>query len=114
MKIGQYVTAQIEGRTLPNAIVIPNSAIYQGSYVYLFDQGLLQRTEIEVAWQNSRESLINMGLKPGNQLVLTPLGQVSSGTPVKNMAGGKPDSAKRTAEQGNKSNRRSSDAATVN
>lgn len=114
LKIGQYVTAQIQGRTLPGAIVIPNSAIYQGSYVYLFDQGLLQRTEIEVAWQNNHESLINSGLKPGNQLVLTPLGQVSSGTPVKNMAGGKPDSAKRTAEQGKKSTGRSSDAATVN
>lgn len=102
LKIGQYVTAQIQGRTLPDAIVIPNSAIYQGSFVYLFDQGLLQRAEIEVAWQNSRESLISSGLKAGDQLVLTPLGQVSSGTPVKRVAGdiaGQDEAAHGAAEQ---------------
>lgn len=97
LKIGQYVTARIQGRSLADAIVIPNSAIYQGSYVYLFDQGLLQRAEIEVAWQNDREALVSNGLKPGNQLVLTPLGQVSSGTPVKRMAGDKPGGSERTA-----------------
>jgi len=90
LKIGQYVTAQIQGRVIQDAIVIPNSAIYQGSYVYLYDQGLLQRTEIEVAWQNGQEALIGAGLKAGDQLVLTPLGQVSSGTPVKRLGEEKP------------------------
>lgn len=89
LKIGQYVTAQIQGRVIKDAIVIPNSAIYQGSYVYLVDQGLLQRTGIEVVWQNGEESLIGSGLKAGDQLVLTPLGQVSSGTPVKQVAADK-------------------------
>ncbi|MCW8847155.1 MAG: efflux RND transporter periplasmic adaptor subunit, partial [Sedimenticola sp.] len=46
-------------------------------------EGLLQRTAIHIAWQNSDEALISSGLKEGDQLVLTPLGQVSSGTPVK-------------------------------
>ena len=86
LKIGQFVTAEIEGRTLPQAIVIPNAAIYQGSYVYLFVNGVLQRREIEVAWQNSREAVIGSGLKAGDELVLTPLGQVSSGTPVRRLA----------------------------
>jgi RND family efflux transporter MFP subunit len=83
LKIGQFVTAEIEGKKLSDAITIPNAAIYQGSYVYLYREGLLQRMPIRVAWQNSREALISEGLKPGDQLVLTPLGQVSSGTPVK-------------------------------
>ncbi len=83
LKIGQFVTAEIQGRNLPNAITIPNAAIYQGSYVYLFKAGLLQRTAIEIAWQNSDEALIGSGLKAGDRLVITPLGQVSSGTPVK-------------------------------
>lgn len=114
LKIGQYVTAQIEGRTLADALVIPNSAIYQGSYVYLFEQGLLQRTEIEVAWQNGNESLISGGLKPGDQLVLTPLGQVSSGTPVKRMAGDQPQPDKATRGQAGKSIGRPSNASAVN
>ena len=83
LKIGQYVTAQIKGKTIPDALVIPNAAIYQGSYVYLFKDGVLERREIEIAWQNSKEALIKRGIAAGDQLVLTPLGRVSSGTPVK-------------------------------
>ncbi|MCP4126715.1 MAG: efflux RND transporter periplasmic adaptor subunit, partial [Gammaproteobacteria bacterium] len=45
--------------------------------------GVLERREIEIAWQNSKESLIKHGLSAGEQLVLTPLGRVSSGTPVR-------------------------------
>lgn len=82
LKIGQYVDARIQGKQLAEAIVIPNEAIYQGSYVYLVQNGLLQRRNIEVAWQNAREALVRKGLQPGDELVVTPLGQVSSGTPV--------------------------------
>lgn len=87
LKIGQYVSAEINGKTLHGALVIPNSSVYQGSYVYLFRDGLLQRREIEIAWQNGDEALIGKGLAAGDQLVLTPLGQVSSGTRVKLLRG---------------------------
>lgn len=83
LKIGQYVSAAIEGITLRNALVIPNAVLYQGSYVYLFADGVLQRREVEIAWQNQDEALVSYGLAAGEQLVLTPLGQVSSGTRVK-------------------------------
>jgi len=94
LKIGQYVTAEIEGKTVKNAVVIPNAAIYQGSYVYLYKDGVLEHREIDVAWQNSHEALIKHGIKAGEQLVLTPLGRVSSGTPVKKLGAGKTGSAK--------------------
>ncbi|TVO77795.1 efflux RND transporter periplasmic adaptor subunit [Sedimenticola selenatireducens] len=99
LKIGQFVTAEIQGKKLPDAITIPNAAIYQGSYVYLFRQGLLQRADIRVAWQNGSEALISEGLKPGDQLVLTPLGQVSSGTPVKRLGQEKGGRGKNVASQ---------------
>jgi len=83
LKIGQFVTARIEGRRMENALVIPNSAIYQGSYLYVIEDGVLQRKEIKIAWQNSDEALISSGIEGGDRLVLTPLGQVSSGTRVK-------------------------------
>lgn len=111
LKIGQYVTARIQGRTLSGAIVIPNAAIYQGSYVYLFDQGLLQRSEIQIAWQNSDEALIDSGLKAGDQLVLTPLGQVSSGTAVKRLGDARPNGASRAEKPGAPSTAQRSDAA---
>ncbi|MGQ8366840.1 efflux RND transporter periplasmic adaptor subunit [Glaciecola sp. 1036] len=82
IKIGQYVKASIQGKTISDAIVIPNSTIYQGTYVYIENDGFLQRKDIKVAWQSSDESIISSGLSSGDNLVLTPLGQVSSGTPV--------------------------------
>ncbi len=83
LKVGQYVTAAIQGVELQEALVIPNRAIYQGSYVYVVEKGVLQRRDIEIAWQDTDQALIASGLNPGERLVLTPLGQVVSGTPVR-------------------------------
>jgi RND family efflux transporter MFP subunit len=82
IKIGQYVTAKIRGKALDRAMVVPNSAIYQGSYVYVVEEGVLIRKEIQTRWKNAQDALISSGLEFGEDLVLTPLGQVSSGTPV--------------------------------
>jgi len=82
IKMGQYVTAEITGREVDNALVIPSRAIYQGSYVYIVEDGLLMRKEIKLGWQNGTESIVTQGLIAGDELVLTSLGQVSSGTPV--------------------------------
>mgnify|MGYP002850358713 CR=1 FL=1 len=82
LKIGQYVTAEIEGKTLPGALVIPNSAIYQGSYVYTVEDDILRRRDIEIAWQNDIDAVVDNGLELGMDLVMTPLGQVTSGIRV--------------------------------
>lgn len=82
LKILQYVTAGIPGKTIDEAIVIPNSAIYQGSYVYVAADDLLQRRNVEIGWQDEEVSLIGSGLESGDELVLTLLGQVISGTPI--------------------------------
>ena len=83
IKIGQYIKAQISGKKVNDVLVIPNSTIYQGSYVYIVEQGVLKRKEVSLAWQNATQAIIASGLTAGEQLVLTPLGQVSSGTRVK-------------------------------
>ena len=85
VKIGQYVKAKINGKVASQVLVIPNSAIYQGSYVYVVENGTLQRKNIALAWQNALQGIVSKGLEAGSQLVLTPLGQVSSGTPVQVM-----------------------------
>ena len=82
LKIGQYVTARLEGKTLSRALVIPNNTIYQGAYVYIVEDEILRRRDIEIAWQNDDEAVIGAGLEPGDLLVTTPLGQVTSGIRV--------------------------------
>ncbi|MBO1256100.1 efflux RND transporter periplasmic adaptor subunit [Alteromonas sp. 5E99-2] len=82
LKIGQYVTAEIQGKLLSDAIVIPNSAIYQGSYVYIVEEGVLKRKDVSILWHNETDAVISNGLNINDQLVMTALGQISSGTPV--------------------------------
>jgi len=82
LKIGQYVTAEIPGNELSNVLVIPNNTIYQGSYVYIVEDDLLRRRDIVIDWQNDTDALIGEGLARGDQLVTTPLGQVTSGIRV--------------------------------
>lgn len=102
IKIGEYLTANIEGAVVPSAIVIPSKAIYQGSFVYIVENETLQRRTIDIAWQDSERALIASGLVDGDVLVTTPLGQVTSGTRVKvaektssgiSVAGGAPGGA---------------------
>jgi RND family efflux transporter MFP subunit len=82
IKIGQYLEAAIEGKKIEQAIVIPTRTLYQGNFVYLYKDGLIQKQQVEIAWRNSEQLLISSGLKTGDQLVLTTLGQITSGTAV--------------------------------
>jgi RND family efflux transporter MFP subunit len=83
IKIGEYVSAQIDGKTIDDALSVPVTAIYQGSYVYIEQDGVLLRKDVKIAWQNDQYALIKSGLEAGQSLVTTPLGQVSSGTAVR-------------------------------
>ncbi|WP_096085723.1 efflux RND transporter periplasmic adaptor subunit [Agaribacterium haliotis] len=83
LKIGQYVTAEIDAQALDQAIEIPNRAIYQGRYVYIFKDGAVYRRAISIRWQNNESAVIASGLEASEQLVVSPLGQIASGTPVK-------------------------------
>ncbi len=83
LKIGEYVTARIEGRVLSDAIVIPTSAIYQSTFTYVVQNDQLQQRSVNIVWQNDRDAVIDQGLVAGDQLITTPLGQVTSGTPVR-------------------------------
>lgn len=82
IKIGQYVSAKISAKLLSNVLVIPNKSIYQGNYVYVVEEGVLKRREVTLLWKNEDDAIVRTGLKEGEQLVITSLGQVSSGTRV--------------------------------
>ena len=85
IKIGQYVKANIIGKTLGDAIKIPNDAVYQGSFVYVEKESKIYRREIGILWQNQEETLIKSGLEYGETVVTTVLGTLSSGTAVQVM-----------------------------
>lgn len=81
--IGQFVTAIIKGRELQDVFVIPNRALYQGSYVFIVEDGAIKRRDIHLAWQDSEMSVISEGLVSGDIVVTTPLSDSISGTKVR-------------------------------
>ena len=84
LRVGEYVTARIAGKSIENAIVVPVDTIYQGRYVYVLqDDGAVYRRPVEIAWSDAESALISDGLTAGDALVLTALGQVPSGTLVR-------------------------------
>jgi RND family efflux transporter MFP subunit len=100
LKIGQYVTARLTGKTLIDALVIPNHTIYQGTYVYVAEEGILQRRNIEIAWQNDDDAVVSAGLESGDALVTTALGQVTSGIRVSVVGEQRMRPARQAGEQG--------------
>lgn len=78
LKIGQYVSATIEGRIAKDALVVPNQAIREGSYVYLFENNILRKRAITIVWQDDENSVVE-GLSADEQIVTTSLGGAVNG-----------------------------------
>jgi len=82
LKIGQYVTARIQGRALEDALVVPTSSVYQGSYVYTARGSELLRKNVTLVFQTPTDAVIEEGLSSGDWVITSPMGQVSSGTKI--------------------------------
>ncbi|MBX2846722.1 MAG: efflux RND transporter periplasmic adaptor subunit [Acidiferrobacterales bacterium] len=80
LKIGEYVTADIKGKVIPDAIVVPATSIYQDTYAYVVEDGLIKRRNVEIIWKDEAQALVGSGLNSGDRLITTTLGQISSGT----------------------------------
>ncbi len=82
LKVGQYINANINGQTLSQASVIPNSAVREGSYVFIFDEGILRRKNISIIWQDDDVTIVN-NLDAEDLVVTTSLGGAVSGSKAK-------------------------------
>ena len=83
LKIGQFVSARIQGRTIENVFVIPNKSIREGRYVYTVRDGKLAKQSISILWQDDQNSLIGDGLNNGELVVTTSLNSTLAGANAK-------------------------------
>ncbi len=83
LKIGQFVTATIEGRPLEDVFVLPQSALKQDNQVILFRDNQLERRNVGLLWRGADEVVVDQGLAQGEQLVTSPVGSVVTGTRAK-------------------------------
>jgi len=79
LKIGQFLNATISGIKMIGAKVIPNTAVREGRYVFVFENGTLQRQAIDIVWQDDNFTIID-NLNESTKVVTTSLGSVVSGS----------------------------------
>ena len=83
LRIGQFVEAEIEGRVLPDAFVLPRAALRDGGAVLVVDEdSRLQRRVVDVAWTDGEHAVIVDGLGAGEVVNVTPLAVAAGGTLV--------------------------------
>lgn len=80
--IGDYVSAEIQGRVIDDVFVIPRQALHDGHYVWRITDNKLYKQAVTVRWTDKQVALITDGLENNDQLNITPVGAVISGTAV--------------------------------
>lgn len=81
---GLFVTVDIKGRTLPDAAVIPRSALHEDNVVWVVNKdGRLCFRKVDVALVQGDEAMIQAGLEDGERVVTTSLQTVTDGMAVR-------------------------------
>ncbi len=72
LAVGLYVNAEIVGRPVADAQVIPRAALRAGNQVFVVgDSGLLEIRRVEVGHSTTETAVIDQGLKPGEQVIVS-------------------------------------------
>lgn len=72
--VGLFVRAEIEGRRVPGAIVIPRHALDENHNAWVVDaEGRLERREVGILRAQRDEVVVAHGLAEGDRLVISPL-----------------------------------------
>ena len=83
LKVGSFVQAKIEGKTLDDVFVIPRVLLRENAFVLLIDsENYLTRREVGLAWETDDVIVVNKGLDVGDRLCLTEVPYALEGWPV--------------------------------
>jgi membrane fusion protein (multidrug efflux system) len=97
LRPGQFVRARVSGATRPNAILVPQRAVLQGSkshFVWVVDDNSkAHQRVVEVGEWHGDDWFITQGLKPGERIVVDGALRVAADTPLKIVASPTPGAA---------------------
>ena len=80
LAVGLFVDASIDGKRLPAAVSIPNSALRAGNKVFLVnDQGRLEMRNVEIAHVGSDRVVVSSGLAAGEEVIVSAIRNPISG-----------------------------------
>ena len=80
---GLFVEAEIAGRRVRGAAVIPRAALHEGNRVWVVDaEGQLQGRALEIAQTERTQVVATGGLRSGERVCITPIAGASEGMRV--------------------------------
>ncbi len=82
LKIGQFVNVLIKGHELNDVVVLPRTAVTPSGNINVIENGVLQRVMVTALWKNEDKVVIKNDFNKKQQISITPLGDVVSGTKV--------------------------------
>ncbi len=80
--VGLFVDASLEGIVVAEASQLPRSALHADRFIYVINDGTLEKREVEVLHRDAHQLVIGSGLLAGEQVVLTRLDLMVDGMPV--------------------------------
>ncbi|MEM1151181.1 MAG: efflux RND transporter periplasmic adaptor subunit [Pseudomonadota bacterium] len=84
LAVGLFVTAEIEGRTLPDTTVIPRTALRGEDRVYVATaDDTLEIRPVTVASSNRERAVLTAGLFPGETVITSPVRDAGDGMKIK-------------------------------
>jgi len=91
--VGQYLQAEISGRTIPNAIALDRGLLRQDDRVWVMnDDNRLEIRSVDVARRGYGRVIITDGLREGERVVATDIAAAAEGMALRLEDGSEPDS----------------------
>jgi RND family efflux transporter MFP subunit len=83
LRRGQFVSADIEGRVVSEAYVLPRYVLRSSDTVYVATaEGRLETRRVEITQSNTDQVIITGGLQPGDRIALSPIAYYVENMPV--------------------------------
>ncbi len=83
LRPGAFVEIDVPDRLYAESFRVPETALYDGSVVFVIEDGQLARREVEVAAFDGEDVIIVSGLSPGDAVMTTHLTQADNGVRVR-------------------------------
>lgn len=84
LRIGSFVSADIEGKTLQNIVPMPLGALKPGNKVWVVnDKDRLESRQVDVVYKTRSTAFVSGGLESGSRVSLTALSSYVSGLKVR-------------------------------
>ncbi len=80
--LGAFVEVDMHGEDVTNAATIPQMAIHAGSTVYVFEDGMIRKREVEQVHADGLGNVVIRGLESGEQVVINRLETMYDSMPV--------------------------------